>query len=77
MVRVEFPMWKALVPQLKVKIKGRGHMHITIRYENVPHFCFTCGRMGHAAMNFEEEDAEEHGIKYGEELCASPWRRAG
>jgi hypothetical protein len=41
-VRVDFPLHKALVPNLKVKIKGKGIMLITVRYENVPHFCFTC-----------------------------------
>jgi hypothetical protein len=50
-------------------------MHITIRYENVPHFCFMCCMMGHAAMNCKEDDAGEHEIKYGEELHASPPRR--
>jgi hypothetical protein len=42
-VRVEFPLNNPLVPSLTVKIKGRGAMPITLRYENVPHFCFTCG----------------------------------
>jgi hypothetical protein len=74
-VRVDFPLRKALVPQLNVKIKGRGLMHITVRYENVPHFCFTCGRLGHAAMNCVEGEAEDSGIKFGEELSASPPRR--
>jgi hypothetical protein len=55
---VEFPLQRALVPELTVKIKGRGLMHIMVRYENVPHFYFTCGRIGHAAMNCEEGDAE-------------------
>jgi hypothetical protein len=75
-IRVKFPLDKALVSQIKVRIKGRGLMHITMRYENVPHFCFTCGRIGHAIMNRENDDAEEQGIKYGEELRASPPRRA-
>jgi hypothetical protein len=75
-VQVDFPLQNALVPQLKVKIKGRGLKHIAVRYENIPHFCFMCGRMGHAAMNCEEDDTEDHGIKYREELRASPPRRA-
>jgi hypothetical protein len=44
-------------------------MSITVRYEHVPHFCFTCGRICHAAMNCEEE-GEVLGIKFGEELRA-------
>jgi hypothetical protein len=42
-VRVNYPLEKALVPSLTVKIKGRGAMKISVKYENVPHFCFTCG----------------------------------
>jgi hypothetical protein len=45
-LRVEFPPTKPLVQYLSVKIKGRGPMVITIKYENVPHFCFSCGRLG-------------------------------
>jgi hypothetical protein len=48
-VRVDFPLSKALVPRLKSKIKGNGITATDVRYENVPHFCFTCGRLGHAA----------------------------
>jgi hypothetical protein len=70
-VRVEYPLHKALTPELKVKIRGWGLMPIIIRYENVPYFCFTCGRIGHAAANYEQGDAEEQEIKYGEELRAS------
>jgi hypothetical protein len=53
-VRVEFPLNKLLVQQMKVKIKERGLMVITLRYENVPLFCFAYGRMGHA-VNCEDE----------------------
>jgi hypothetical protein len=34
-VRIEFPLSKALVPRLKVKIKGRGIMEIYVKYDNV------------------------------------------
>jgi hypothetical protein len=71
-VRIDFPLSNALVPQLKVKIKGKGIMIIDVRYENVPHFCFSCGRLGHAAQNCEEGEPEMPGIKFGEELRASP-----
>jgi hypothetical protein len=58
-VRVEYPLHMAVTPELKVKIRGRGLMSIIIRYENVPYFCFTCRRIGHAAANYEQGDAEE------------------
>jgi hypothetical protein len=35
---------------LVVKMKGQGQMVITPRYENVPHFCFSCGQIDHASV---------------------------
>jgi hypothetical protein len=75
-IRVEYKLSKPLMKELKVKIKGRGTMAITPRYENVLHFCFRCGRIGHATPNCEENELEDMGIKFGEELRASPPRRA-
>jgi hypothetical protein len=71
-VRVDFPLSKALVLQLKVKIEGKGIMAIDVRYKNVPHFCFTCGQLGHAAQICEEGEPDNQGINFGEELRASP-----
>jgi hypothetical protein len=48
---------------------------ITLRYENVPHFCFTCGRIGHGAMKCEEGELVDQGTRFGQELRASPPRR--
>jgi hypothetical protein len=45
-VCIEFPLEKPLLGQLIVKIKGRGQLPITLGYENVPHFCFTCVESG-------------------------------
>jgi hypothetical protein len=46
-------------------------MPIVVRYENVPYFCFTCGRIGHAAANCEQGEDEGQAIKFGEELRVS------
>jgi hypothetical protein len=75
-VRVEFPLNKLLVQQMKVKIKERGLMVITLRYENVPLFCFAYGRMGHAVNCEDEVQLDDQCIKFGEELRASPPKRA-
>jgi hypothetical protein len=74
-IRVHYPLVKPLMPELKVKIKGRGLMNIVVRYENVPHFCFLCGLIGHAMPNCVDGDVSNQGIKFGEELRASPLRR--
>jgi hypothetical protein len=74
-VRVAFSLDKPLVPTLSVKIKGRGAMSVMLRYENVPHFCFTCGRLRHGDANYDEEDAAEGDIQFGEDPRASPPKR--
>jgi hypothetical protein len=55
-IRVLYPLEKPLQHELKVKIKGRCVMSIMLCYENAPHFCFSCGRMGHAAASCGEGD---------------------
>jgi hypothetical protein len=74
-IRVEFPLSKPMVPKLIVKIRGKGNMEIMVKYENVPHFCFTCGRIGHAAASCEEGDPVDQGIIFTEDLRESPPRR--
>lgn len=70
-IRVQYPLGKLLLPNMAMKVKGRGQMVITLMYENVPHFCFSCGRIDHAAVNCEAVlDAQR--VTYGEELRASP-----
>jgi hypothetical protein len=75
-VRVEFPLNKLPVQHMKVKIKERGLMVITPCYENVPLCCFTYGRMGHAVNCEDEMQLDDQCIKFGEELRASPPKRA-
>jgi hypothetical protein len=74
-IRVDYPLDKPLMPQLMVKLKGHGQMSISLQYENVPHFHFSCGCIGHAAVNCQEPPSEEDAICYGEELRGSPPKR--
>jgi hypothetical protein len=41
-VRVQFLLSKALVPEIRMKVKGKGDLPVIVRYENVTHFCFVC-----------------------------------
>jgi hypothetical protein len=50
-------------------------MGITLHYENVPHFCFNCGRIGHAALSCTLEVPVDQGVRFKDELQASPPRR--
>jgi hypothetical protein len=68
-IRARYSLGKPLMPSLAVKVKGRGQMVITLKYENVPHF-LSCGQIGHAAANCDDS-AEAQGVAYREELMAS------
>jgi hypothetical protein len=74
-VRVMFPLADALVPETKVRIRGRGDMKVTIRYENVLFFCFICGRIGHSAQDCADGDVGAGVFNFGVELRASPPKR--
>jgi hypothetical protein len=58
--------------QIKKFIKMDGRFPGYLRYENVPHFSFRCGRIGHALANCDDEGVDEDSIWFGEELRASP-----
>lgn len=73
-VKVDFPLAKALVPLVKKRVHGFGLLEFEVRYENVPHFCFSCGRIGLADRECPEE-VEEGGVKFGKTLRCSPQRR--
>ncbi|CAN6287497.1 unnamed protein product [Urochloa humidicola] len=74
-VRVEFALADALKPSVQIRVKGRGVMEFPVKYENVPHFCFVCGRIGHAERECPDEDLQGDGFRYGTELRTSPFKR--
>jgi hypothetical protein len=70
-----FPLANALVPEAKIHIKGKGDMKIPIRYENIPFFCFICGRMGHSDKECPDGEMGDGAFSYGVELRAAPPKR--
>jgi hypothetical protein len=57
-VQINFPLAKVLIPELKVMIKGNGLMKIDVKCQNIPHFCFTCGRLDHATQNCDDGESD-------------------
>ena len=50
-------------------------MEFAVRYENIPFFCFWCGRIGHDKRECPEEIPEVGGVRFGEALRCSPQKR--
>ncbi|KAF8711079.1 hypothetical protein HU200_029084 [Digitaria exilis] len=71
-VKVDFPLDKPIVAVVKRKVQGRGIMEFNVRYENIPHFCFLCERIGHADRECPDEAEMEGGVKFGTALRCSP-----
>lgn len=75
-VRVDFALADALKPSVRIKVKDRGFMEFEVKYEDVPYFCFCCGRIGHSERECPEEDLSLESARFGVGLRASPFKRA-
>jgi hypothetical protein len=75
-VKVEFPLDRAILPKIQQKVKGYGVMEFMVKYENIPHFCFSCGRIGHAQQDCPDDDGGGEGdVQFGKVLQCSPQKR--
>jgi hypothetical protein len=74
-VKVDFPLDKPVMRVVKQKVKGHGVLEFLVRYENIPHFCFFCGCIGHAQRECSEEGAEMGDVRFGQNLRCSPQKK--
>jgi hypothetical protein len=74
-IRIMFPLANALIASTNVCIRDRSDMEVMIKYENVPFFCFVCGRIDHSDKECPEGDVVLGEVRFGVELRASPPKR--
>jgi hypothetical protein len=74
-VRMDFALGDSLKKEVTIKVRERGDMAFLVKYENVPHFCFICGRIGHAGKECPDEELEEKGERFNIVLRASPCKK--
>jgi len=76
-VKVDFPLEKAIQYTVEQKVRGHGAMSFAVKYENIPDFCFGCGRIGHEQEECPEEECGGDGIHFGKALRCSPQKKNG
>lgn len=54
-VRVDFALEKIIMRMVQQKVQGHDEMEFLVRYENIPNFCFGCGRIGHDQCECPDE----------------------
>lgn len=70
-IRVLIHLTKPLRRDAMITLEGKK-LWVEFRYEQLPNFCCTCGRLVNAEINCEDEDAKKYGSEYGDWMCASP-----
>jgi len=74
-VKVDFPLEKSIQHTVEQKVRGHGLMVFAVKYENIPDFCFGCGRIGHDKEECPDEEDGVDGNRFGKALRCSPQKK--
>lgn len=70
-----FPLSEPLKPGQLIRIAGKA-LWLDFRYERLPHFCYSCGIMGHYAMYCPTIPFTEAKMEGKEKMAFGHWLRA-
>lgn len=70
-MKVKVDLTKALRRGLMLTLGGKK-IWAEIKYERLPNFCYSCGRLGHVELECDNEEAKEYDGEYGDWMRASP-----
>ena len=74
-VKVDFPLERAIKHYVEKKVRGHGLLAFSVKYENIPDFCFDCGRIGHDKGECPDEGCGGDGNNFGKALRCSPQKK--
>lgn len=75
-IRVEWPVDKPLLMKLAIKPQDKAQVtRYYLKYERIPHFCFYCGRIGHAENSCSQDKRDGCGVRFGAYLRAPPFKK--
>jgi len=74
-VKVDFPLERAIKHYVEKKVCGHGLLAFSVKYENIPDFCFDCGRIGHDKGECPDEGCGGDGNNFGKALRCSPQKK--
>lgn len=77
LLKLEHPLKRGT----KIKIGNAESCWITVTYERLPYFCYSCGKLGHTYKDclqrnekYEEDEVIEDDLSYGDWMRASPMK---
>lgn len=73
-IRVLLDVRKPLKTHVNLKLREGEVCSVKVKYENLPNFCFNCGRMGHGVRDCIDGIFDSKNPRYGIWLRASPWK---
>ncbi|RLN18742.1 hypothetical protein C2845_PM02G38380 [Panicum miliaceum] len=77
-VRVDFALEKIIMRMVQQKVQGHDEMEFLVRYENIPNFCFGCGRIGHDQRECPDEGLRNRDDQvHNRRRCREEEREAG